>query len=608
MNLERQVSLLQDEADSTLREADRLATKKTALSLQQLQEMELDRVFPGDAAERSGRRDQKLVAARTEKEDAEAAESAAERALALRQAQVRFLEEKLAAARAEGEAYASVALNAKLAAARDETAELAVNHSEALESVAAATKQMVAEHKTSMKQAEADLAAAYAEGAQRDSTVALEFERAAAQMQRDLELAQQESERFAAKKKSTALAKRPSKVKVAGTADRPVFDQANAVSAEMVSGMLPASRVDDENTATSANSHVATTATAATAAAAEEAAAAVMAEAEAEAARAKRDLAKQEAQIRLLELNLQAARAEGEAQASFVLNSELAAARRAAGLAEEELRKCLLFAADAASALAAAHRDVQPSMGTRVDARPASHVVASEEAAQPNKNLDPVSALLLKLGQLEREEVRIRQAWGSIKYEQVKPPGSAAELSPEDLTELASIPVRTTGGGRLIAAMGELPEHSFLDPVPDSHAPPVSSRLIRVTNNDPRDTQGHAHGKVGTLQKKEAARTQLRQRQQRPAEPRRPRVLSLPPKAAENIALHQAQFRKHMLRTAVCDADDANPWKLTERIGEDILASLLRGVANEVAGAMDGMVDKLVVDELGPEIESAAVQ
>ena len=84
--------------------------------------------------------------------------------------------------------------------------------------------------------------------------------------------------------------------------------------------------------------------------------------------------------------------------------------------------------------------------------------------------------------------------------------------------------------------------------------------------------------------------------------------MSLPPKAAENIALHQAQFRKHMLRTAVCDADDANPWKLTERIGEDILASLLRGVANEVAGAMDGMVDKLVVDELGPEIESAAVQ
>ncbi len=53
-----------------------------------------------------------------------------------------------------------------------------------------------------------------------------------------------------------------------------------------------------------------------------------------------------------------------------------------------------------------------------------------------------------------------------------------------------------------------------------------------------------------------------------------------------------------MRRTAVCDIDLANPWRLVERVGERLLDEALAAVARDMHAACDVVVDTLVGAEL----------
>ncbi len=59
----------------------------------------------------------------------------------------------------------------------------------------------------------------------------------------------------------------------------------------------------------------------------------------------------------------------------------------------------------------------------------------------------------------------------------------------------------------------------------------------------------------------------------------------------------QSRFEAHVRRTAACDIDAASPWKLAERVADQLLDEALGRVARDLATACDVVVDSLVVSE-----------
>lgn len=264
---------------------------------------------------------------------------------------------------------------------------------------------------------------------------------------------------------------------------------------------------------------------------------------------------------------------------------------------------------------------------------------------------DPVTALAFKLEKLERDEVRIRQAWRSIRFEDVElaPRNGAREPPLNEVVELASIPtvvhdrhrygngpgarrthfepssgihppasasaptlapVRATASalGPAYASKGALEAASVAvrqQRAPPSPATPAADMwrrparsstfdMIRVTNHGDGDA---THSAAAGAAKAEAQRLAFKAA----AGPRssRPHTFNirLPPGLVTDVASGRARFRDYVHRTAICDINDADPWKLTEKISELILNKLLKGVASEIGGTMDGIVDELVKTE-----------
>ena len=254
--------------------------------------------------------------------------------------------------------------------------------------------------------------------------------------------------------------------------------------------------------------------------------------------------------------------------------------------------------------------------------------------------------LMLRLEILEDDEQRIRQAWGTILYEDVpQPDGSTTALQHQNVVELAMLP---TGPGARVGAKPSSPGEvtaSALSKLAASTRTPGKSdagastgmfavaakeasrgeggRFIRVTHIDSavaapsKFSNYHPSSPLSSPSKSgsavSGANTAGQRQYQRSMDVKavvgrsaamyckpRPSRLMLSAESAKRIEDAQRRFQRYAELTSICGLGTAGmePAQLVARLSEEIVEELMLEVANELGTDLDSMVDGMLATEL----------